>query len=112
LDGRYDWSAIRRLTIFVPSKSQLITYIENLPHAVFNSADRILYAREPIDFSVNNGEQLSWYMKSTRLDIWWLYWLESSAPRAFLVLPPVLVLLIAISFLKLRIFFKNQDSAL
>lgn len=111
-DGGYDWSAIRRLTIFVPSKSQLITYIETLPHAFFNSVDRILNARESINFSVNNGEQLSWYMKSTRLDIWWLYWFESSAPRAFLVLPPILVLLIAISFLKLRIFFKNQDSSL
>jgi hypothetical protein len=112
LDGGNDWSAIRRLTIFVPSKSQLITYIENLPLAVYNSFDRILHARESINFSVNNGEQLSWYMKSTRLDIWWLYWLESSAPRAFLILPLILVLVIVISLLKLRIFYNKQDTAL
>lgn len=101
-DGSYDWNAIRRLTIFVPSKSQLVSYIENLPIAFWNSVNRVFSIRETIDFSVNNGQQLSWYMKSSRIDVWWLYWIESSGPRIFLVIPVLLMVVIVLCINNLR----------
>lgn len=108
-DGSYDWSAVRRLTIFVPSQSQLIAYLENMPAAILNSLNRTLSVRETINFSVNNGEQLSWYMKSSRLDIWWLYWIESSGPRVFLVIPVLLMVVIVVCIKKLREYLTLQE---
>lgn len=109
-EGSYDWDAIRRLTIFVPSKSQLVAYVENMPSAFLNSLNGILNNQEVINFSVNNGEQLSWYMRSIRLDIWWLYWIESSAPRVFLVIPVVLIAIIVLCIKELQEFLSMQET--
>ena len=108
-DGSYDWSAVRRLTIFVPSKSQLIAYLENIPLAFLNSLNRTFSVRETINFSTNNLEQLSWYMKSSRLDIWWLYWIESSGPRIFLIIPLLLAVVIVACIKNLRDYFSLQE---
>lgn len=101
IDGGYNWSALRQLTLYIPRHSQLTYQFSQIDEAASNSWNVLSNPTSHVPFNLGNSPALSWYMTPVRLDMWWVYWIESAAPKIFLVfLPLILVLTI---FLALRI---------
>lgn len=94
-DGTINWSEVRQLTWFTPRYSQLSIHISQIDDAIKNSLAALKNPDIP-PFLDGNASALSWYMKSVRLDVWWSYWLQSGAPRFFLLAVPVLLIIAAL----------------
>lgn len=93
-DGTYDWLRTRRAVNFTPQLSQLLEHVRSIPRAAVESWNSIGMHTSP--FAVDTRESLSWYAARVRLDVWWLYWLESGAPLFILLLLAIPVTMIVV----------------
>jgi hypothetical protein len=110
-NGEYNWSALRQLTLYIPRQSQLSYQFSQIGEAVSNSWNILSNPTSHVPFNLGNSPALSWYMAPVRLDMWWVYWIESGAPKIFLVFLPLI--LFSTIFLVLRIrshVRRGQDS--
>lgn len=101
IDGEYNWEALRQLTLYIPRQSQLSYQFSQIGEAVSNSWNVLGNPPSHVPFNLGNGPALSWYMAPVRLDMWWVYWIESGAPKIFLGFFPLI--LISAVFFALRI---------
>lgn len=108
IDGGYNWSALRQLTLYIPRHSQLSFQLSQIGEAISNSWKAMGGGASPVPFNLGNSPALGWYIAPVRLDVWWVYWVESGAPKLFLVFLPLTVL--STSFFALRIRSKSRWS--
>ncbi len=106
IDGGYNWSALRQLTLYIPRHSQLSFQLSQIGEAISNSWKALGGANSPVPFNLGNSPALGWYIAPVRLDVWWVYWAESGAPKFFLIFLPLA--LFSISFFALRIRTKSR----
>jgi len=106
IDGGYNWSALRQLTLYIPRHSQLSFQLSQIGEAISNSWKAMGGGASPVPFNLGNSPALGWYIAPVRLDVWWVYWVESGAPKLFLVFLPLTVL--STSFFALRIRSKSH----
>lgn len=91
-DGTYDWVTLRQFGWFVPRLSQIVSHVKSIDDAFRNTWNMAIGANTPNVFANGNKPALGWYAKAIRLDTWWAYWLETAAPRIFLVGVPMLMM--------------------
>ena len=92
-DGSFDWTRTRRSVNFIPRLSQLFEHVTSIPRAATESWRSIGHHIAP--FAVDTRTSLSWYASRVRLDVWWLYWIESGAPIYFvglLAIPGLMII--------------------
>jgi len=99
-DGSYNWTLTRRSVNFTPRLSQLVEHIASIPQAFQQTLKS--FHRESVPFAGGVKSGLSWYISPNRIDIWWLYWIESGAPLIFLslILIPIFMLVRGLIILK------------
>jgi hypothetical protein len=102
IDGGYNWSALRQLTLYIPRHSQLSYQFSQIGEAVSNSWKVLGDAPSHVPFNLGNSPALSWYSAPVRLDVWWVYWIESGAPKIFLIFLPLILFSTIILVLRIR----------
>ena len=99
-DGSYNWTLTRRSVNFIPRLSQLIEHIASIPHAFSQTLNSL--NRESVPFMGGSKSGLYWYISPNRIDIWWLYWIESGAPLIFVFLLLIPIFMLVRGFFILR----------
>ena len=99
-DGSYNWTLTRRSVNFTPRLSQLIEHIASIPHAFSQTLNSL--NRESVPFMGGTKSGLYWYISPNRIDIWWLYWIESGAPLIFVFLLLIPIFMLVRGFFILR----------
>lgn len=99
-DGSYNWTLTRRTVNFTPRLSQLIEHIASIPQAFSQTLNS--FHRESVPFIGGVKSGLSWYISPNRIDVWWLYWIESGAPLIFVVLLFIPISMIVLGLIRIR----------
>lgn len=89
LDGSLNSQSIRQALWFRPRLSQLVYQFSQIDDAVAGTWRFARAANSPSIFVNGNGPAISWYSRAIRLDLWWTYLLETSAPRVMLLGVPM-----------------------
>ena len=106
-DGTFDWTRTRRAVNFTPRLSQLIEHLGNIPDAFRESLRSVSHHSAP--FLIDTKSSLSWYISRVRLDLWWLYWIETGASVWILGLLLLPIAMIACGGKDLRSRLKSRN---